>query len=77
MVPPMPTAPLSQEQRASPHQGPRGGCSGGDAMGGGGEAVMEGAPLLTAVTTLIDLPTTLPFKMTFWGKKYHPSGAGR
>lgn len=38
---------------------------------------MEGAPLLTAVTTLIDLPTTLPFKMTFWGKKYHPSGAGR
>lgn len=36
MVPPMPTAPLSQEQRASPHQGPRGGCSGGDAMGGAG-----------------------------------------
>lgn len=70
----MPTDPPNREPASASLQGSLSGCSGGAGgvnggddirEGGGGSDAGGGVPSLSLQSRLIDLPTTLPFKMTF------------
>lgn len=82
----MPTAPPNQEPASAPTPGSLSGCGGGAGgvhgeggirAGGGGSDAGGGLPPPALQSRLIDLPTTLPFKMTFKTHTHTPSSGYR